>query len=299
MGYIYIDVLFLVNAVVDYALLWLVGHWLHLDRPWWQRFVAALVGGGYASLQLYLPVSILYSLLGKLACSIAMVAIAFRPTGLRNLVQGVTLFYLVAFLLAGAATAVGYLGQSAPGWADSYWGGQATPGLLLLGLVLVAVGGRVLVELVARRERNYSRLIALAISGREVTLRALVDTGNRLRDPFSDSPVAIVEYREIGGLLPAGVQQVYERGWDDDFSGMADLLSSSSEWGTRFRLVPFQSIGRINGMLLGFRPSRFAVLSENGQQQAVSAIVCIYDGRLSSDGSYQALIPAELAALSL
>ena len=88
-----------------------------------------------------------------------------------------------------------------------------------------------------------------------VSVQALIDTGNRLRDPASGNPVIIVEYGAIESALPWQVRAALAKS-DDDFMARARAVAGST-WSSRFRAVPYSSVGR-EGMMVGFRPDRCA-----------------------------------------
>jgi len=56
-------------------------------------------------------------------------------------------------------------------------------------------------------------------------------------------------------------------------------------------MIPFNSIGKTSGMLIGFRPDQVMVGAKNSRQDVV---IGIYNDKLTPDGRYQALLSPDL-----
>ena len=67
------------------------------------------------------------------------------------------------------------------------------------------------------------------------------------------------------------------------------IMAEVSERGLRTRLIPFSSIGKENGMLLGFVPDHAEIRDDCGVRVLEKCVVGIYDRPLSKDKSYSAL----------
>ncbi len=127
-----------------------------------------------------------------------------------------------------------------------------------------------------------------------VTLRALIDTGNRLRDPVSGNPVIIVEYGAIEFALPTEVRGAWAKS-GDDFEAHVRAIADSA-WSSRFRAIPYSSVGRQRGMMVGLRPDRVYVA--NGRRTVITsrAVICVHSSALCPDGNYRALVNPDILA---
>lgn len=127
-----------------------------------------------------------------------------------------------------------------------------------------------------------------------VSLRALIDTGNRLRDPASGNPVIIVEYGAIEFALPREVRGALSQS-GDDFAARARAIAGSA-WSSRFRAVPYSSIGRKRGMMVGFRPDQVRVA--DGRRTVITSrvVVCVHTSALCPGGDYRALVNPDILA---
>ena len=128
---------------------------------------------------------------------------------------------------------------------------------------------------------------------KQLCLDALVDTGNSLKDPITNAPVMITEYETIKLLLPDEVQNIFERRSENNLDAIAEIMSIS-KWAARFRIIPFKSLGRENGMLIGFRPDIITIFDSERRIQLKNIIIAIYRQNLSKDREYNALIHPEM-----
>ena len=165
-----------------------------------------------------------------------------------------------ALLLASAAAVSSGVALAVP------QAGRAFPPLCraLFGLLLFCALSRVRHPMRAGWQVN----ILLYSQGRTARFQALIDTGNRLREPLSGQPVLIAEARLLTGFIPV--------------SGL--------------RQVPFGALGG-GGSLTCFRPAA-AWAERNGRRRPLPDIwIGIVPGRLPGPAS--ALAPCEFAHLSI
>jgi len=67
-----------------------------------------------------------------------------------------------------------------------------------------------------------------------------------------------------------------------------------SEYSSRIRLIPFSSLGRKNGLLLGISVDNIEIEFEDISRKIENAIIGIYNDVLSSSKRYNALVGVEL-----
>ena len=63
---------------------------------------------------------------------------------------------------------------------------------------------------------------------------------------------------------------------------------------SKLRCIPFSSLGKQNGMLLGIRADEIQVETEDERKISNNIILGIYDKSLTKRGEYRALIGIEL-----
>lgn len=282
------DLVFLSNAVLDQAVLSLSARLAGRRPLTWRTAAAAVLGGAYAVAILYPALWPIAGIAGKIGMSIAIVAVAFAPIGRRALVRMLASFYGAAFGLAGLAYGIQGLLATPLGAI----GGLLATAIALPGAWLAA--GAVARALDARARQGGVLPVRIRVGEREVALRALVDTGNRARDPLSQMPVVFCERSSLAGLLPAGLMAAMGGEAASLFEHLPEDIDP--DWARRLRLLPVASVAGVGSMVVGFRPDELFVGAAG--EVAAGAVIGVAAEGLSHDGSFQVLIPAALAPAS-
>lgn len=223
------------------------------------RTVLASLLGAMAStgiLLLQIGFGVRYLLI-MLATALAMCCIVDSCRNLRDTaVHTVWYFTLsIAFVwLLGLAT-----------YTDSSLGlGSILSVLALLAGVLLFIrynSKQKTIDMVCRAE--------IAEQGKRVEVRAFFDTGNSLKEPFSRKPVSIIE-KEL-------VEEIWQTKKPEER-----------------KTIPFHSIGTKHGILQGMVVEELVIWKEDRKITWKKAIVAIYDGSLSQDGSFQMILHPKL-----
>ncbi|MCR4434516.1 MAG: sigma-E processing peptidase SpoIIGA [Clostridiales bacterium] len=295
---IYLDVLFLENIVMNYLILLVTAKFSKTKTSNLRLFLGALIGAAYVVVLVVFPgMKVYYSTIAKVVLSIAIVAVVFSPEKIKAFLKTLAIFYISTFIFAGAALTFLYFFQSGGfiknGIIYVYW--QSKWILLFLSIVTVAIIIRAFWDVIQYRFIREKLLIPLKIivENKKIDLSALVDTGNSLHDPLTDMPVVIVEFNAIREVLPQEIQNIFDQSKDNDLVSVTDVISNS-RWLSRFRLIPYTSLGKENGMLIGFKPD-YIEIGENREKKGVSdVIVGIYNRALSKNERYKALLGPEL-----
>lgn len=293
-GYVvYLDVLLLLNFSMDFLLLWTAGRALRLNTPLWRLLLASLLGGVYASAMVLRLPALLWSLPAAVLFSLLMLAVAYPGRGRRAFLRLTAVFYLVACAAAGAALAAAGLmqGRQWPGGLTSVrWAAL----LMALPVALIVARRSYAALRRAWSRDNFQARLQVEAAGRRASLTALIDTGNDLTEPLSGLPVVVADYRALVGLLPERLRQAWNAAPDqpEQVLQRMSVAADTDGWLRRLRLVPFTSIGRRSGLLLGFRVDR-VVLEHSGRLISGQAVVALSRGGISGNG-YQAVINPEL-----
>ena len=62
---------------------------------------------------------------------------------------------------------------------------------------------------------------------------------------------------------------------------------------SKLKFIPFSSLGKQNGMLVGIKPEKIEVINEQTEEEK-NAIIGIYNKSLTKKGEYKALIGIDL-----
>lgn len=129
--------------------------------------------------------------------------------------------------------------------------------------------------------------IKININKKFVYIKSIIDTGNFLRDPISKVPVIVVEKQALLDLVPNCILDNLDKiinGENIDFG----------EYISKIRLIPFTSLGKENGILIGIKADEVLVELEENNISINNVIIGIYNGNLSRNGKYKALIGLDL-----
>ena len=290
---VYLDEVVLGNLVMNYAILWSTSRFGRVNTSRWRLFASAGLGRLY-SLALFLPqLNSLLSVSCKFIMSLLMVFIAFAPLQLKRFFKVLGYFYLSSFILGGVVFGCMYFLRTGTGLLSSGLGSPSREHFgygIALALAVAWVMGKG-VELARQKAFQDTCKVPLTVNlwGNSVELEGLLDTGNSLTDPLTQHPVIIVEYKAIKALLPPPIQNLFDKENMSNFDLLHKTLSGN-KWAERFRLIPFQSLGRSDGLLLGFRPDEIITGKEGSKKLVRKVVVAIYPGQLDTSASYRALL---------
>jgi len=297
---VYVDEMFLGNLIMNYAILWLTGCIGQRRRCWWRMTIAAALGAFYAFSIVFPVPQFLQGLGAKVAVSILMLWVAFGPLPPGQLALLAGVFYLSSFGLGGLVLGFSFLlgGRAEQGLAGllqmprtSFWPAVA----LSLGVVWL-VGKKATPRLRQRFLKGLFHVpLTITLYGRQKSVNALLDTGNELIDPLTKHPVIVVEYEAINDLLPRLLRELFEKETETDFPALLTALKEN-RWATRFRLVPYRSLGQAAGLLLGFRPDRVEIVYGTRSVEVRDVVIAIYRRKLSPEAAYKALVNPRLLA---
>lgn len=280
---IYVDTLFLLNAVVDYLLL-LASARLAGEPLRRLRFALGAVLGGLYAVAIFLPgCSFLSHPLCRAASALLMMVAAYG--GSRRLLRQGILFVALTCAFGGGVVAIGLMG----GTGLSLGGGVFYSPMDLKMVLLSAAVCYLVVTMVFRRLGRHTASggelarAVLRLGERRVELTALVDTGNTLTDPVSGRGVMVAEGEAARALFPRDHRP--DRQDFTDPAGAVERLGTGV-WRGRFRLLPYRAVGVDRGLLLAVRADS---LELDGSEKG-PVLVALSPTPVSDGGGYRALI---------
>lgn len=295
---VYLDVLFLENIVMNFLILLVTAIFAKRRTSSLRLFIGAVVGAAYVIVLILLPgIKVYYTTLAKVLLSVLIIAVAFSPERVKEFLKTLAIFYISTFIFAGAAFAFLYFNRSGGfvrnGIFYVFWQSKWT--LLFFSIATAGIIVRIFWEMLQYKFIRDKLLIPLKIAfeSNTISLAALVDTGNSLHDPLSNLPVIVVEFKAIKNILPDDIKLIFEQSRENDLDLMTSIVSNST-WLSRFRLIPFSSLGKENGMLIGFKPDYIEIGEEKDKKDVSNVIVGIYNKALSNNDRYVALLSPDL-----
>jgi len=284
---VYADVSFLINFTMDFMILWATAR-LSATPIKYGRFMAvAVLGGIYGVVYLVVEMSFWYTLPIKIIFSFLMIILALSPRGWQEFKKNLINFYAVSFCMAGATIAVSCLrGNTNQGLNFYYW---CLLGGIICALFLGNYAGKYLSQKIIPALLKYR--VELHFGKKMCIGEGFLDTGNSLRDPVSQRPVVVAEYDLVKECFPDDCKAALEN--YDSQNEVLEALSISS-WANRLRLIPYNSIGQKNGLMVGFRCDEMVVDPGKINLLYKNLVVGIYHDQLGPADSYQLLIPSEI-----
>lgn len=298
---VYVDVLFLENCIINYIILEVTSRLAKSRQSGLRTVCGASIGALYTVLIVLFPyVNLWYSMAGKLLLSFLMVSVSFGIKRISEFFKMLIAFYISTFIFAGAAFAFIYFKKSSEiignGIVYLYW--QSKWSSILLAALSTIIMVKILLEFIQikiTREKLHVP-VRIVFEKMGVGIEALIDTGNSLSDPLSGMPVIVVEFAAIKKILPVEIFNLFDQSMENDLVAVMNVISNSS-WFSRFRIIPFTSLGKENGVLIGFKPDYIEIGDGEKKKGISNVIVGIYNKSLSKDNNYNALVGLELCSV--
>lgn len=296
--YIYAEYLLIENFIINYIILYVTKRFTRTDTHNIRIILSALLGAIYTLLVFIPKMQFMVNFIGKMAISIILIILAFNPLKFKKFLKLFTTFYTVSFVFAGGSFALFYLTSSKVYFGEGIFYikniNGFKPSILIIGIIISIIFYKIASQYIygkISKENMYVNL-TVRLHDKKVRFKGLVDTGNSLMDPITNIPVIVVEFSAIKNLLPSSIQEIFTIHNEDDLNIISNVMYKSDEM-IKFRLIPFKSVGKDNGMLLGFKPD--GVIIENDEDKKISDIVIgIYNNHLTSDDDYVALLHPEI-----
>lgn len=282
---IYIDVILLENLCMNYIILFGTAYISKIKRKHIRLILSSLIGAVYAVLA-YTNIFPLYSnIIVKIILSICMIYVAFIPKTFKGLLKELVVFYLVSFSLGGCAFALLYIVRPQDIFmVDGVLIGTYPIKIALLGgilgFVITYISFKVVKTKIGKKELIYT--IHIKIEDKELETKVLLDTGNMLKDPISNMPVALIEREKLRDIIPKSILENTEKIW----GGELEEKDENIEFRKRLRFIPFTSVGKQNGMILGVKVDEIRIITDVDEMIKNNAIIGIYEKNFSKTNKY-------------
>ncbi|WP_371371330.1 sigma-E processing peptidase SpoIIGA [Sporomusa aerivorans] len=293
--YVYADVVLLINFIMNSIVLFLTAHATCTGFRWQRLLLAAFCGGLYALGEIIPKIALVYSAPGKLAASVIIIFVAFGYRSVKTMLMLVGTFYVVSFVLGGAAIGWLYFIQNEASYRPgsilaSSWSSLAISSAI--AVILIIFIARRLIHKLSRRQTFYQTKIEY--DGRWVTITGMLDTGNSLYSMIGKKPVVLLAWQAALPLVGPAVSEYLTRYKPEGWLANLDNCRDTS-WLARVEVIPCQSVGGRN-MLLGFRPDSIVLITPAGAIHTTEVLIGLYSDIFNCDTDYQALLHPALTA---
>ena len=292
---IYIDVLFLENFILNFIILYAAGLISKTKIKFWKLLIGSLIGTIYVIIYYYMRNKIYSNLIIKIILSLVMLYVSFTPKGFKEMIKIIVFFYLTSFAFGGAALGAIYVMDSQKiTIQNGVIIGNYTLKTIFLGVAIAFAIVICAFKFVKAKFTKKDLLcnIAIKINQKEIKTRALLDTGNLLKEPITNIPVVVVEHTLLEGAIPKEILDNIENILGGDLEKISE--NTKNEYMSRLKVIPFTSLGKQNGMLLGLKADGLTVEEEENTKNVDKVIIGIYNKKLSKKDEYKALVGIDI-----
>lgn len=292
---IYIDIVLIENLIMNYIILFTTAVVLKIKVNHIRLILASLLGAGYSIIAYMGIIKVYSSIILKIILSVLIIYIAFNPQNIKRMCKDLLLFYLVSFVFGGAAFALIYIIKPQNIlMKNGLFLGTYTLKTVMLGAVVafcIIIGAFAIIKnKISKKDMFYE--IEILINQKKIKTKAMIDTGNMLKEPITNVPVIVVEHILLYSCMPKEILNNLKEIMGGDFKNIP--CDIQEKYISKLKLIPFSSLGKQNGMLIGIRPEYVKVITDEQEKINKNVIIGIYEKSLTKKGEYQALIGIEL-----
>lgn len=283
---IYLDIVFIENVIMNYIILLATVIITKEKLNQIRIIISSIIGGIYAVSYYVTKFSTYITIPAKVILSIVMIYIAINPKSIKKMIKELIVFYLTSFAFGGCAIAILYTikPQNIINKKGSLIGIYPIKVALIGGII-----GFITIIIAFKLVKNKMSIkdlfctVKIIDNGTEKKVKAFLDTGNFLKDPITNLPVIIVEKEKLIDILPREILENTNKIISGEFEIKDKYIS-------KLRVLPFSSLGKQNGMLLGFKVEKVIVILNEEEVIRNDVIIGIYDKKLSINEKYECII---------
>ncbi len=230
---VYADVLICINIIIDYFLIGFAAAILKAKCSFRRQLLGAVVGGLCSLMILIERESLLISVFVRLITSFSVTMAAFGFLSIGVFIKRLGFVYLSSFAFSGAILAllellkpVGLIIHNGIVYYD-------LSAMLLICLAAAIYGLLSLILRISKRKTEHICKIRISEGKTDAEIIALIDSGHKLREPFSEKWVLILDPK------------------------YSELLSPQSKMK---RIIPYKTVSG-GGALVGFLPDKIKLAS--------------------------------------
>ena len=292
---IYVDVVLMENLIMNYIILLATGIIIKKKINHTRLIISSLLGAFYSIISYMSILDIYSSLILKIVLSIVLVYIAFNPQNMKKMWKEVVIFYLISFVFGGVAFSLIYIikPQNILMRNGLFLGTYHFKNVFLgaiVGFFIIMLAFKIVKSKISSKDMFCE--IEIIINGKTVRSKAMIDTGNFLKEPITNTPVIVVEHTLLYNCLPKEILNNLNEILGGDFEKVPEKIKE--EYTSKLKLIPFSSLGKQNGMLIGIKPDYIKINQDEKEIKKENVIMGIYNNSLTKRGEYRVLIGLDL-----
>lgn len=292
---VYVDIVLIENLIMNYIILFTTGLILKQNMKHIRLIIAGLIGAIYAVITYVTNLPIYSSIILKILLSIFIVYVAYNPQNVKRMWKCLLIFYLTSFLFGGIAFSLIYIVKPQNIIINN--GkilGTYTIKMVILGAVIgffIIITSFKIVKNKITKEDMFCEL-EIKLNGNILNTKAMIDSGNLLKEPITNTPVIVVEHTILFDYLPKEILNNLDNILGGDFENVSEEIKEN--YISKLKFIPFSSLGKQNGMLIGIKPEYVKIIQDDKEVKIDNIIIGIYNKSLTKKGEYRALASLEM-----
>ncbi len=277
---LYLDTTLLMHSSIDFLLLYLTGKLCLLKSPKWKLFIASILGGIYGTAYMMNAHPILISPWLRLVFPLLLISIAFHPSNRKDWVNSIAVFTLLNIITTGTIFLLFFMQVPMGKFHHIFiWGAGAA--------ILWGITHQLLRAIPKLSHKITEVVVEICLGGKTIHCHGFVDTGNSLVDPTDHKPVIVIRNQLFQPILNL------EKGGKDvpgsNLQVLYQQLLQNEQLKERLRVVPYNSVGKNHGMMIGFRSDMVIIKNDLTTRKHQGIVIAITEEKIPD-----CLIPAVL-----
>jgi len=260
---IFIDLVLLENLIVNYFLLFITAQTLSIKIKYKRFFITSVCAALYTLVIFIDELKFMTTIPVTLLVALLIVYGAFGKNKFFFILKATFIYLGYTFVVAGIIV---YLENKNTYRLEieNFYARK----LFLALMIIYIIGYRILTYIISLQKiKNYTYNIEIYTQGQIIKLKALLDTGNELKEPITNLPVIIVEKEALTSIDSSKYEKMY---------------------------IPFKAVSGQTNFLYGFKPDKIKINYGDDNFQFKNAIIGICDTKLSEYNEYQGLLSRDI-----
>lgn len=211
---IYIDIVLIENLIMNYIILYASSIILKKKIKKYKLIIGSLIGAIYSINAYIITIPIYSSLIIKIILSVIIVYVSFNSQNIKQLGKDMLIFYLISFAFGGVAFALIYIlkPQDILMKNGLFLGTYALKTVFLgaiIAFLIVIAWSKILKNKMTKKDMICD--IVVNLNNHKIETKAMIDSGNLLKEPITNTPVIILEHTLLYKCMPKEILNNLER----------------------------------------------------------------------------------------
>lgn len=287
---IYIDLVFLENVFMNFIIIYATSIIIKKELKIIRILFGSIIGALYACIYYVTKMEIYSNIFLKIILSMVIVYISFNSEKIKTFLKELLIFYLTSFTFGGVTFALLYF--ISPG--DILFKNGVLIGIYplkmiliggIIGFIIIIASFKTIKNKIAKKDMYC--ILKIIFNNKSITTRAIIDTGNFLKEPLTGYPVIIVEKDALINTISANILNNLE-------NIVCGLQPIDNIYMQKIKLIPFTALGTESGLIVGIKPDEISINYQGNYLQENNVIIGIYDKKISNNDKYKALVGLDL-----